>query len=65
MATKYYVASCDGRTSLDSSIASVQKEVQSYLDKGGKLHGGISISGWYEGDLTRYAVAQVVVIEEP
>ena len=64
MTTKYYVASSDGRTSLNSAIADVQREVQAYLDKGGKLHGGVSISGFYEDDVTRYAVAQALVIEE-
>lgn len=64
MAIKYYVASSDGSTSLYTAISQVQKEIQSYLDKGGKLHGGISISGWYEGDVTRYGVAQAIVIEE-
>lgn len=64
MATKYHVASSDGCTSLCTAIEQLQTRVQTYLDKGGKLHGGISISGWYEGDLTRYGVAQVVVIEE-
>lgn len=64
MATKYYVASSDGCTSLYSAIEDVEKQVQEYLNRGGKLHGGISISGWYEGDVTRYGVAQGVVIDE-
>ena len=65
MKTKYYVVSSSGNsTSLPDATLDVQRKVQTYLDKGGKLHGGVSISGWYEGDLTRYGAAQVVVIEE-
>ena len=33
MATKYYVASSDGLTSLKSAIGDVQRQVQTYLDK--------------------------------
>lgn len=64
MSTQYVVVSSDGRTSLTQAIRDVEGEVQSLLDKGGKLQGGISVSGWYEEGLVRYGAAQAVLMEK-
>ena len=41
MKTKYYVVCSSGNsTSLPDATEDVQRKVQTYLDKGGNLHGG-------------------------
>jgi hypothetical protein len=64
MTIRYHVASSDSSTSLADAIKEVVRDVQAHLDKGGKIQGGISISGWNEGHIIRYSVAQAVLVEE-